>query len=149
MQPEQYLSQLTASLFEALDGVLLDAEPDWVLAQGDTTTAFVGRLVSYCHQRWFGHVEAGSRTGDKFRPFPEEMNRRLADTVADALFAPTLRARQCLLREGCDSAKIHVTGNTVIDALLEIAARPFDWEKSRLAGLINGARVVLITAHRR
>ncbi len=149
MRPGQSLARLTASLFEGLDGVLRDAKPDWVLAQGDTATALVAGLVAYYHQCRFGHVEAGLRTGDKFRPFPEEMNRKLADTVADALFVPTPRARDWLLREGCDAGRIHLTGNTVIDALLEIAARPFEWEKSRLASLANGARLVLITAHRR
>ena len=149
MKPDQSLSGLTAALFAGLDRVLLESRPDWVLAQGDTTTVLAASLVAYYHRRRFGHVEAGLRTGDNFRPFPEEVNRRLADIVADAWFAPTPRARECLLREGCDPARVHLTGNTVIDALLDVAARPFDWEKSGLASLVNGARLVLITAHRR
>ena len=149
MQPDQSLARLTAGLFAGLDGVLLKAKPDWVLAQGDTTTVLVTSLVTYYHRRRFGHVEAGLRTGDKFRPFPEEVNRRLADAVADAFFVPTPRARECLLQEGCDPACIYLTGNTVIDALFEISSRPFDWEQSPFASLAKGARLVLITAHRR
>lgn len=149
MRPDQSLSQLTARLFEGLDGVLRDSQPDWVLAQGDTTTVFVAAVVAFYHGVRFGHVEAGLRTGDKRRPFPEEINRRLADLVADAYFAPTERARQTLLAEGCPAETVHVTGNTVIDALLEVAARDYAWQAGPLAGLPGDRRLVLITAHRR
>jgi UDP-N-acetylglucosamine 2-epimerase len=149
MQPNQSLSQLTASLFTGLDAVVGQMRPDWILAQGDTTTVMVSAIVAYYHQVRFGHVEAGLRTGDKRRPFPEEINRRLADAVADAFFAPTERARQALLREGTNDADIYVTGNTVIDALLDVAARPYNWSAGPLAGLPQGKRLVLITAHRR
>jgi UDP-N-acetylglucosamine 2-epimerase len=123
--------------------------PDWILAQGDTTTVMVAALVSFYHRVKFGHVEAGLRTGDRWRPFPEEINRRVADLVADAYFAPTGRARAALLAEGCPAADVVVTGNTVIDALLEVAARPYDWSSGPLAGLPRDGRLVLITAHRR
>jgi UDP-N-acetylglucosamine 2-epimerase len=149
MQPNQTLSRLTGLLFEKLDGVVQNVKPDWILAQGDTTTAMVAGLVSFYHRVKFGHVEAGLRTGDKWRPFPEEVNRRVADLVADAYFAPTERARQALLKEGCDPAAIFVTGNTVIDALLDVAARPFDWKTSACPSLSETSRLVLITAHRR
>jgi UDP-N-acetylglucosamine 2-epimerase len=149
MQPDQSLSQLTAGLFTGLDRVLGEVEPDWVLAQGDTTTAMVAAIVAYYHRRKFGHVEAGLRTGDKYRPFPEEVNRRLADVVADAHFAPTERARKALLLEGVPETSIHVTGNTVVDAVREITARPYDWKDGPLAGLPSDRRLVLITAHRR
>jgi len=149
MRPNQSLSSLTASAFTALDQVVAETKPGWVLAQGDTTTAFVAAMVAFYHKVPFGHVEAGLRTGDKFRPFPEEINRRIADLVADVYFAPTERARQALLREGCSETDVHVTGNTVIDAVNEIAAREYDWRTSPLAGLPPDQRIVLITAHRR
>jgi UDP-N-acetylglucosamine 2-epimerase (non-hydrolysing) len=98
MERDQTLSRLTSNLFSRLDPIVEQVEPDWVLAQGDTTTVLVGALVSYYHKIHFGHVEAGLRTGDKYRPFPEEVNRRIADQLADSLFAPTERNRQDLLR---------------------------------------------------
>jgi UDP-N-acetylglucosamine 2-epimerase len=149
MQPDQALSQLTADLFESLDSVVKGVNPDWILAQGDTTTVLVAALVAFYHQVSFGHVEAGLRTSDRRKPFPEEINRRLADVVADAYFAPTERARQALLREGCPPQNIYVTGNTVIDALLDVVTRHYDWASGPLAILPDESRIVLITAHRR
>ena len=149
MQPNQRLALLTARLFTELDRVLDAERPDWVLAQGDTTTVFVAAVMAYYHDIRFGHVEAGLRTNDKRRPFPEEMNRRLADAASDAFFAPTEGARQALLAEGFPGQAIHVTGNTIVDALLEIAGRPFTWMESPLQGIPESGRHVLITAHRR
>jgi UDP-N-acetylglucosamine 2-epimerase (non-hydrolysing) len=149
MQPNQSLAQLTAGLVTGLDRVVGEVEPDWVLAQGDTTTVLATAVVTYYHRRRFGHVEAGLRTGDKYRPFPEEMNRRLADAAADACFTPTERARAALLRERVPDQQIHVTGNTVVDAVQEVAARPYDWDGGPLAGLPRDRRLVLVTAHRR
>jgi len=149
MRVEQMLSELTADLFRGLDGVVRETRPHWILAQGDTTTVMVAAIVAYYHGARFGHVEAGLRTGDKRRPFPEEINRRLADVVADAFFAPTERARQALLREGTNDAEIHVTGNTVIDALMDVAARPYEWSAGPLAALPDDKQLVLFTAHRR
>jgi UDP-N-acetylglucosamine 2-epimerase len=149
MQADQTLSQLTAALFSALDGVVAQSKPDWILAQGDTSTVLVAGLVAYYHRVHFGHVEAGLRTGDRYRPFPEEMNRVVADRLADLLFAPTQRSRQTLLREGHSENRVLVTGNTVIDALLEVASYPYDWSSGPLAFLSPGKRLVLITAHRR
>ena len=149
MQPNQRLALLTARLFEELDRVLEETRPTWVLAQGDTTTVFVAAVIAYYHHVRFGHVEAGLRTFDKRHPFPEEMNRRLADAAADAFFAPTERARRALLAEGFSDSAIHVTGNTIVDALLEISQRPFDWQKSALRVIPQEGRIVLITAHRR
>jgi len=97
----------------------------------------------------FGHVEAGLRTGDRTRPFPEEVNRRIADLVADIYFAPTATARDALLREGCPERDIYVTGNTVVDALHDVASRPYDWHAGPLASIPQARRLVLITAHRR
>ena len=149
MQPDQSLSQLTASLFAGLDPIVSEVKPDWILAQGDTTTVFVAAMVAFYHGIAFGHVEAGLRTGDKLRPFPEEINRRLADLVATAYFAPTENARQALLREGCSERDIYVTGNTVVDALNDAASREYDWKSGPLARLPLDKRLVLITAHRR
>jgi len=148
MQPNQTLSRLTGLLFEGLDRVVTEVKPDWVLAQGDTTTVMVASLVAFYHRIRFGHVEAGLRTGDLRHPFPEELNRRIADMVAEAYFAPTERARQALIGEGVSDGRIFVTGNTGIDALLDVVSRPFDWTGTPLA-LQTVNRIVLITAHRR
>ena len=99
MRPEQTLSGMTARLFDALDPVVRDLRPDWILAQGDTTTVLVVSLVAYYHHIQFGHVEEGLRTRDRYRPFPEEINRCVADIVAELMFAPTELNHQTLLRE--------------------------------------------------
>lgn len=149
MTHNQSLAELTARLFSAVDGVLAEVQPDCVLAQGDTTTVFVTAVASFYRAIPFGHVEAGLRTGDKRRPFPEEINRRLADAVADLFFAPTERGRQALLGEGVPDRDIYVTGNTVIDALQEVAKLEYDWLSGPLAAVPSDTRLVLITAHRR
>jgi len=149
MRPDQALSDLTAALFTGLDPVLQDAQPDWVLIQGDTTTVMVAALLAYYHRIRVGHVEAGLRTGDKWQPFPEEVNRRIAGTIADLHFAPTPQARENLLREGVPAERVVVTGNPVIDALQTIAARPYEFESGPLAGIPWNRRVILVTAHRR
>lgn len=149
MRPNQTLSQITGDLFRSLDKVIDEVAPNWVLAQGDTTTVLAAALVSFYHRRKFGHIEAGLRTGDRNRPFPEEINRRVADLVADAYYAPTARSRDALLNEGVNPSDIHVTGNTVIDALLEVASLPFDWANSRLREIRPTGQLVTITAHRR
>ena len=149
MEPDQMLSQLTAMLLTRLDPVVEATRPDWILAEGDTTTVLVAALVSYYRRIAFGHVEAGLRTGDRYRPYPEEVNRFVADHLADALFAPTQQNRRALVQEGVPDERILVTGNTVIDALLTAAARPYDWSTSPLAGLPADKQLVLVTAHRR
>lgn len=149
MQHNQGLAQLTARLFEGIDSVLADVRPDVVLAQGDTTTVFVAAVTAFYRHIPFGHVEAGLRTGNKQHPFPEEINRRLADAVGDIFYAPTARSRDALLREGVPGERIHVTGNTVIDALLDVAEHPYDWGSGPLASLPPDRRFVLVTAHRR
>lgn len=149
MQPEQRLADLSARLLHALDPVVTAQRPDWILAQGDTTTVLAAAIVAYYHKVPFGHVEAGLRTRDLFRPFPEEVNRRVADVIAQLLFAPTQRSREALLREGQAASRIVVTGNTVIDALLAVASMPYDWAKGPLASVPCDRRLVLVTAHRR
>jgi UDP-N-acetylglucosamine 2-epimerase (non-hydrolysing) len=150
MQPNQSLSLLTANLLMALDEVITKEKPDWILVQGDTTTAMVAGLVAYYHRIKLGHVEAGLRTHDKFQPFPEEINRRIADILADAYFAPTQSSRMNLLKEGIHPELIMVTGNTVIDALITIsqrvANRPLD---TSLSPAIKNRLLILVTVHRR
>jgi len=145
MRPNQTLAALTARLLDGLDGALEQESPWAVLAQGDTTTVLATALACFYRRIPFGHVEAGLRTGDLAYPFPEEMNRSLAGRLAAVHFAPTESARANLLREGALPATIHVTGNTVIDALLQVAAR----EAPPLPGVPDGRRLLLVTAHRR
>ncbi len=149
MTPNQTLSGLTSALFASLNGVVDAVEPDWILAQGDTTSVMVAGLIAYYHQAAFGHVEAGLRTENKFHPFPEELNRRIADQCADILFAPTEWSRRNLLNEGIPESRIHVTGNTVVDALNSISQTPFAWDESPLRAIPRDQPRVLITAHRR
>jgi UDP-N-acetylglucosamine 2-epimerase (non-hydrolysing) len=149
MQPNQRLGALTGRLFESLDGVMGAVRPDWVLAQGDTTTVLVASMVAFYQRIPFGHVEAGLRTGNLDQPFPEEMNRRVADMISELCFAPTELSRQNLLREGCPDARILVTGNTVIDALHMAAAMPYDWSTGPLSQIPRNKRLVLVTCHRR
>jgi UDP-N-acetylglucosamine 2-epimerase (non-hydrolysing) len=149
MRPDQPLADLSSALFAGLDPVLKEARPDWVLLQGDTTTVMAASLLAYYHRARVGHIEAGLRTGDKWQPFPEEINRRVAAVVADLHFAPTAWARDNLLREGIPADRILVTGNPVIDALLAVSSRPYDWKSGPLAAIPDDRRIVLVTAHRR
>ncbi len=149
MRENQSLAEVTASVLIGLDEVLGRVRPDWVLTQGDTTTAMVGTLAAFYRGIKVGHVEAGLRTWNKLHPFPEEINRKIADAVCDLHFAPTAAARENLMREGIDSSSISVTGNTVIDALLDVAARPYDWSSGSLARISRKRRIILVTAHRR
>src|SRR6476646_818498 len=118
MRPNQKLADLTARGLTALSGVFERDRPHLVLAQGDTTTVLCAALACYYQRIPFGHVEAGLRTGNPYFPFPEEKNRELVGHLAELHFAPTETSRQNLLKEGIPDATIHLTGNTVIDALL-------------------------------
>jgi UDP-N-acetylglucosamine 2-epimerase (non-hydrolysing) len=149
MNVNQGLTELTARLLLALEPVLHAEKPDWVLVQGDTTTAMAASLAAYYQQIKIGHVEAGLRTWHKYQPFPEEVNRRLTDAMADLYFAPTETNRANLLAEGISDQFIRLTGNTVIDALLDAAKRPYDWSCGPLATVPRNRRLVLVTAHRR
>jgi UDP-N-acetylglucosamine 2-epimerase (non-hydrolysing) len=149
MQPNQSLAQLTARTLTKLDEVLQQEKPDWVLVQGDTTTVMTAALAAFYHKIKVGHIEAGLRSFDKHQPFPEEINRKIATSLSDLHFAPTELARQNLLREGIAEAQIAVTGNTVIDALLQVAENPYDWDASPLANIPRDKRIILVTAHRR
>lgn len=153
MQPNQSLADLTARVFSTLDPMLKQLEPDWILVQGDTTTVMAASLLGYYNRIRVGHVEAGLRTGDRWQPYPEEINRRVAGVVADLHLAPTEHSRQNLLREGIPDWRIAVTGNPVIDALQEISARPAPAEITTLLhekGVgVDAKRLILVTAHRR
>ena len=164
MQPDQSLSNLTADIFTNIDPVLTDLKPDWILVQGDTTTVMAASLAAFYRHIHIGHVEAGLRTNDKWQPFPEEINRRLASVLADIHFAPTEWARLNLLRENIPSEQILVTGNPVIDALhyvLKIPPTPDILELFERIGIPNihpesspsisqqSPRLILVTAHRR
>lgn len=150
MRDNQSLAQLSANIFTHLDPVLDDFKPDWVLAQGDTTTVAITSLLSYFRRIKFGHVEAGLRTHDKWQPFPEEVNRRIAGVTADMHFAPTEWSRNNLLREGVEENLIKVTGNTVIDALQFVSKQPEPEEIRQLVQeKLASARLILVTAHRR
>ena len=153
MRPNQTLAGLTAEILEHIDPVLVEEHPDWVLVQGDTTTVMTAALAAFYREIKVGHVEAGLRTGDKRQPCPEEINRRIAGTLADLHFAPTQLSRQNLLREGVADWRIAVTGNTDIDALQQISKLeepPIVKEWLKEWGISDGkARLVLVTAHRR
>ena len=153
MKRNQDLASLTASIFTHFDPVLREMKPDWLLIQGDTTTAMAAALNAYYRRIKIGHVEAGLRTGNKWQPFPEEINRRIAATLADLHFAPTDWARNNLLIEGIPESAIKVTGNTIIDALNQIvkSAPPkkiqqFLTEKKIME---DGKKLIVVTAHRR
>jgi len=149
MRPNQTLSALTAAVLTGATAVIEAERPDWVVVQGDTTTAFAASLAAFYRRARIAHVEAGLRTGDMRRPFPEEANRRIVDLLGDLYLAPTERARQNLLREAVDPARIHVTGNTVIDALHHVVAGDYDLAGGPLARIPFHRRIVLVTAHRR
>jgi len=154
MRPDQTLDSLTARLLEGI-GKALDAEkPDWVVVQGDTATAMTGALAAYYRKIPVAHVEAGLRSGNIHHPWPEEINRRIIGTIAQVHAAPTETSANALLAENVDPATVHVTGNTVIDALHWITGR-IEQEPSLAGGLAElearfaGKRVIGVTSHRR
>lgn len=150
MLPGQSLAQITSRVLERLDPLLAEIKPDVLLAQGDTSTTFVASLAAFYHQIPVGHVEAGLRTDNKYDPFPEEINRRLTAPLADYHFAPTENSANNLRKEGVPEERIYQVGNTVIDALLEVAARPYRFADEELDRVTSGPlRVVTVTAHRR
>ncbi len=154
MRENQSLPEISAAIFTHLDPVLADFNPDWVLAQGDTTTVVVTSMLAYYHRIKFGHVEAGLRTHNKWHPFPEEINRRIAAVTADLHFAPTDWSRQNLLRENIPDETIVVTGNPVIDALDFVKKQAEPQQIKELLEQLeiregSHRRLILVTAHRR
>ena len=145
MQPGQKLSDLTSRLISALDRVIEAEQPAAMIAQGDTTSVLATAVTAFYRRIPFCHVEAGLRTGDMNNPFPEEMNRVVSSRLAALHFAPTARARAALLLEGVNEQTVFLTGNTVIDALLEIAQK----EIQHGLTLPTDKNIILLTAHRR
>ena len=161
MEPGQTLARLTSRTIEKVTDVLRAEHPQWVLVQGDTTTAMATALSAFYQRIVVGHIEAGLRTNDAYRPFPEEINRRVISQIATLHFAPTERAKQSLLQEGIPAKRVFLTGNTVVDALHAVLAAPASEAAKRVTselldtgttptGEIHpGRRIVLVTAHRR
>jgi len=149
MQANQTLAQVTASVLTKLDPVLAQEKPDWVLVQGDTTTVMASALSAFYHRVKVGHVEAGLRTFNKYHPFPEEINRKIATAICDLHFAPTETSRANLLREGVPDKTIVVTGNTVIDTLHMAVKMPYDPASGPLRDVPWDKRIILVTVHRR
>lgn len=146
MKARQTLIDVTTRGLEGLDAIMKEARPDIVLVHGDTSTTFVASLAAFYNQIPIGHVEAGLRTGNKYSPYPEEMNRQLTGVMADIHFAPTEQAKQNLLRENKQEGAIVVTGNTAIDALKTTVD---DSYTHPILDKLAGGRMILLTAHRR
>ena len=149
MKGRQTLANVTALVLTKMTAVLKRQRPDWVLVQGDTTTALAAALAAFYLGIPVGHVEAGLRTHDRFEPFPEEVNRRIADAVSTLHFAPTALAAKNLEREGIAKSSITITGNTGIDALLFVARSRRRSPVDSLLQSLRGRRVIVVTAHRR
>jgi UDP-N-acetylglucosamine 2-epimerase (non-hydrolysing) len=147
MRPAQSLESLTSSLMKKVSGAISSLKPDLILVQGDTTTVMITALAAFYQKIPVAHLEAGLRTGDPANPFPEEINRRIVSLLASHHFVPTPQAASNLKREGVASSSIHVTGNTVVDALLSLRPKI---KKCPLPVLLSpGKRLILVTAHRR
>ncbi|MFT7821866.1 non-hydrolyzing UDP-N-acetylglucosamine 2-epimerase [Bacillus siamensis] len=146
MKERQTLAEITSNALVKLDGLFKEIKPDIVLVHGDTTTTFAGSLAAFYHQIAVGHVEAGLRTGNKYSPFPEELNRQMTGALADIHFAPTQQAKQNLLKENKKESSIFVTGNTAIDALHTTVRSEYSHS---IIEKIGNDRMILLTAHRR
>ena len=150
MRPNQPLSALTGRVVDTVENACNRFQPNMVLVQGDTTTAFASALAAYYCKIAVGHIEAGLRSYDIYNPFPEEANRRLVSVLTEIHFAPTALSRDALLAEGIPAAKIVVTGNTVVDTLRALSKLPDSWNNTPLSGIpTDGCRLVLVTSHRR
>lgn len=150
MKPNQTISMITSNVILGLEEVLKKEKPDIVLVHGDTTTTFATALASFYQQIKVGHVEAGLRTLDKYSPYPEEMNRVLTGHIADFHFAPTQTNVDNLIKEGINEKNVFITGNTVIDALLNVVDKPYEFENETLKSLdFENRRVITVTCHRR
>ncbi|MCT4619010.1 MAG: UDP-N-acetylglucosamine 2-epimerase (non-hydrolyzing) [Marinisporobacter sp.] len=150
MKPGQTLSQITSRALTGLEKVIEEVKPDMVLVHGDTTTTFVGALAAFYSQVKVGHVEAGLRSHNMYSPYPEEMNRTLTGRMSHLHFSPTKGNRENLLREGIKEQDIIITGNTVIDALLQVVRDDYTYEDERLNQIdYENKKVILMTSHRR
>lgn len=163
MRPGQTLTEITTNILRSIEGPLKDRKPDWVVVQGDTTTSFTAALAAFYQRIPVAHVEAGLRTGDRYSPWPEEINRRLNSALATAHFSPTERSRLNLIAEGIPESQITVTGNTGIDALLQ-AVKILDNDPAIMEAIVRNLvgrglaflspgrqadDLVIVTAHRR
>jgi UDP-N-acetylglucosamine 2-epimerase (non-hydrolysing) len=150
MRPNQTLNSLTGRVLDTVENACRRFEPNMVLVQGDTTTAFASALAAYYCKIPVGHIEAGLRSHDIYNPFPEEANRRLVSVLSRIHFAPTALSRDKLLAEGIPGEQIVVTGNTVVDTLRALSHVPESWENTPLSGIpVDGCRLILVTSHRR
>jgi UDP-N-acetylglucosamine 2-epimerase (non-hydrolysing) len=150
MRPNQTLNSLTGRVLDTVENACRRFEPDMVLVQGDTTTAFASALAAYYCKIPVGHIEAGLRSHDIYNPFPEEANRRLVSVLTRIHFAPTALSRDKLLAEGVPPDQIVVTGNTVVDTLRALRHVPESWEDTPLASIpADDRRLILVTSHRR
>ncbi len=149
MRPGQSLSDVTIDCLRGVEEIISIEKPDMVLVQGDTTTAFASCLAAFYQKVEIGHVEAGLRTYDKYRPFPEEANRSLITRLADIHFVPTRTAWESLRREAVPEDRLFITGNTVIDALFEVINPKYHFQNPALAAVGGADRLIVITAHRR
>ncbi len=150
MVPGQTLTEITVKVLQRIESIIKKEKPDLILVHGDTSTTFVSSLAAFYHQIPVGHVEAGLRTYNKYSPYPEEMNRKLTGCLADLHFAPTRIAKDALLKEGIRQESIVVTGNTVIDALLQTVNKDYVFKDDTLNKLdFHNKKIILVTAHRR
>ena len=149
MKSGQDLTDISMGVLNGLRPIIAEWNPNWILVHGDTTTAFSASLAGFYGKVLVAHIEAGLRTGDKYSPFPEEMNRRLTASIANLHFAPTVAAKENLLKEGVKSTSIFITGNTVIDALFEVKKLTDLAKNENFPWLRNDKRLILVTAHRR
>lgn len=150
MEKSQSLSGVTSRVIKGLDKIFTEKKPDLVLVHGDTSTTFVASLAAFYKKISIGHVEAGLRTNNKYSPFPEEMNRQLTGRIADFHFAPTLLAKNNLLKENIHENKIWVTGNTVIDALFNTIKDEYHFKNELLNKIdFKNKKIILLTTHRR
>jgi UDP-N-acetylglucosamine 2-epimerase (non-hydrolysing) len=149
-KPGQTLTEITTRALEGLEKVIVEAKPDILLVQGDTTTVFAGALAAFYQKVKIGHVEAGLRSGNMYSPYPEEGNRKLTGVITNFHFAPTERNKENLLKEGYPLDRIFITGNTVIDALFHVVKENYVFEEEILNSIdYENKRVILMTSHRR
>lgn len=150
MQENQSLEYITNNVLTKIGRIIKKEKPDYLFVQGDTTTAMAASLAAFYQKIKIVHVEAGLRTWNKMQPYPEEINRKVIDSMSDLCFAHTAQAKQNLLREGISEESIKVTGNTVIDALFDMASRDYDSKGTILEDIsFNEKKIILVTVHRR
>jgi len=144
------LSEIASQVLVGIDEIIVKEEPDLVVVQGDTSSAFVAALAAFHNKVKIAHVEAGLRTYNKYSPFPEEMNRRMLSDLADYHFAPTESSKNALIKEGVNEKNIFVTGNTVIDALIDVSEKHLPFEDKILESIdFKNKDIILLTTHRR